>query len=167
LDRRYIIMDVKEIMRGTLASVATKKGKNEDLNGFDFQEMLREAQSNTQEAGQTASAGATGIAEIPGESVLPVNLLDGVKESSALRTQGVRATEKTLNLLEEYQRAIENPRVNLREIHPLIQSLAEETRGLNQWVGKLSSSDPLQKIMTEVGILSSIEVGRFNRGDYV
>ena len=160
-------MDVKEIKGGTLASVATKKGKNEDLNGFDFQKMLQEAQSNTQEAGQAASAGAAGVAEIPGESVLPVNLLDGVKESSPLRTQGIEATEKTLNLLEEYQRAIENPRVTLREIHPLVQSLAEETRGLNQSVEKLSPSDPLKKIMTEVGILSSIEVGKFNRGDYV
>ncbi len=160
-------MDVKEIKGGTLASVATKKGKNEDLNGFDFQKMLQEAQSNTQEAGQAASAGAAGVAEIPGESVLPVNLLDGVKESFPLRSQGVEATEKTLNLLEEYQRAIDNPRVTLREIHPLVQSLAEETRGLNQSVEKLSPSDPLKKIMTEVGILSSIEVGKFNRGDYV
>jgi hypothetical protein len=49
----------------------------------------------------------------------------------------------------------------------LVQSLAEEARGLSQWVEKLPPSDPLKKIMTEVGILSSIEVGRFNRGDYV
>ena len=96
-----------------------------------------------------------------------MNLLEGAKESSPLRTQGVEATEKTLNLLEEYQRAIENPRVTLREIHPLVQSLAEETRGLNQWAEKLPSSDPLQNIMAEVGVLSSVEVGRFNRGDYV
>ena len=97
-----------------------------------------------------------------------MNLLEGAKGSSPLRTQGVEATEKTLNLLEEYQRAIENPRVTLREIHPLVQSLAEETRGLNQWAEKFApASDPLQNIMAEVGVLSSVEVGRFNRGDYV
>ena len=64
-------MDVKEIMGGTLASVATKKGKNEDLNGFDFQEMLREAQSNTQETGQTASAGPAGVAESREKAFFP------------------------------------------------------------------------------------------------
>ena len=160
-------MDVKEIKGGTLASLATKMGKSEELNGFDFQKMLQEAQSNMQESSQAAPAAASGVAEIPGQSVFPVNLLDGVKDFAPLRTQGVQAAEKTLNLLEHYQRAIENPRVTLREIHPLVQSLAEETRGLNQWVEKLSPSDPLKEIMTEVGILSSIEVGKFNRGDYV
>ena len=160
-------MDVREIKGGVLTSAATKKGKNEDLNGLDFQKMLQEAQWNTQEAGQSAPAGAPGVAEIPGEGVLPVNLLEGAKESSPLRVQGVEATERTLNLLEEYRRAIENPQVSLREIHPLVQSLAEETWGLNQWVEKLSPSDPLKKIMTEVGVLSSVEVGKFNRGDYV
>ena len=160
-------MDVKEIKGGTLASVATKKGKNEELNGFDFQKMLQEAQSNIQEAGRSAPAVAAGGAEIQGASVFPPNLLEGIKDSPPPRSQGVQAVEKTLTLLEEYQRAIDNPRVTLREIHPLVQSLAEEARGLSQWVEKLPPSDPLKKIMTEVGILSSIEVGRFNRGDYV
>ena len=160
-------MDVKEIKGGTLSSVATKKGRNEELNGFDFQKMLQEAQSNIQEAGRSAPAVAAGGAEIQGASVFPANLLEGIKDSPPLRSQGVQAAEKTLTLLEEYQRAIDNPRVTLREIHPLVQSLAEETRGLNQWVVELPPSDPLKKIMTEVGILSSIEVGRFNRGDYV
>ena len=160
-------MDVREIKGGVLTSAATKRGKNEDLNGLDFQKMLREAQSNTQEIGQAAPAGTPGAAEIPGEGVLPVNLLEGVKKSSPLRIQGVEATERALKLLEEYHRAMENPQVSLREIHPLVQSLAEETWGLNQWVEKLSASDPLKKIMTEVGVLSSVEVGKFNRGDYV
>jgi hypothetical protein len=160
-------MDVKEIKGGTLASLGMKKGKSEELNGFDFQKILQEAQTNIQEAGQAASAGAAGAAEIGGESVFPVNLLEGVKESAPLRSQGVQAAEEALNLLEQYQRAIGNPRATLREIDPLVQSLAEETRGLNRWMENLSPSDPLKKIMTEVGVLSSTEIGKFNRGDYV
>jgi hypothetical protein len=160
-------MDVKEIKGGTLASLGTKKGKSEELNGFDFQKILQEAQTNIQEAGQAASAGAAGVAEIRGESVFPVNLLEGVKDSVPLRAEGVQAAEKALNLLEQYQRAIGNPRATLREIDPLVQSLAEETRGLNRWMENLSPSDPLKKIMTEVGVLSSTEIGKFSRGDYV
>ena len=160
-------MDVKKINGESLASVLPKKGKNEELNGFDFQKMLQEAQTNIQEGSRTGSVPAAGGAEIPEQSVFPLNLLEGVKSSGPLHSQGVQAAENTLNLLDEYRRAIENPRVTLREIHPLVQSLAEQTQGLNQWVEKLSPGDPLKKIMTDVGILSSMEIGKFNRGDYV
>jgi len=77
------------------------------------------------------------------------------------------ATEKTLDLLEQYQKAMADPKVSLKEINPLAQALSQEIKGLNQWAQKLSSSDPLQKIIAEVGIVSSVEVEKFNRGDYI
>jgi len=160
-------MDVKEINGGSLASAATKKGKGGELNGLDFGKMLQEAQENGREGGQAAPAVSMGGVEIRQEEVLPLTLLDGVKESIPHRDQGVRAAEKALSLLEEYQRAIGNPRVTLREIDPLVRSLAEETRGLEGWMKNLSPSDPLKLIMDEVGILSATEIGKFNRGDYI
>jgi hypothetical protein len=96
-----------------------------------------------------------------------VNWVDGIKDSSPLLLQGTRAAEKALDLLEQYQRAMENPRTTLREIHPLVQSLAEEMKNLDQWVEKMPPSDPLRGILTEAGILSSVEIEKFNRGDYI
>ena len=160
-------MDVKEILSGALAAVAGKKGKKEETGGFDFQKILQEAQSNQKEANAVAPGGAAGGPEILPEGGLAVNWLDGIKDSSPLRLQGTRAAEKALDLLEQYQKAMENPRTTLREVHPLVQSLGEEMKNLDQWVEKIPPSDPLRAILTEAGILSSVEIEKFNRGDYL
>ena len=159
-------MDVKEILGGALSEAAGKKEKKE-LNRFDFQKILQEAQSNLKETNAAAPGGAAGGPEILPEGVLVVNWLNGIEDSSPLRLQGTRVAERALDLLEQYQSAMENPRTTLREIHPLVQSLAEEMRSLDQWVEKMSPSDPLREILTEAGILSSIEIEKFNRGDYL
>jgi hypothetical protein len=159
-------MDVKEILGGALSEAARKKGKKE-LNGFDFQKILQGAQSNLKEPESAAPGAAVRGPEILPEGVLAVNWLNGIEDSSPLRLQGTRAAERALDLLEEYQSAMENPRTTLREIHPLVQSLAEEMRSLDQWVEKMSPSDPLREILTETGILSSLEIEKFNRGDYI
>ena len=160
-------MDVKEIQGGALSAIAGKKGKKEETGGFDFQKILQEAQSNQKEANAVAPGGAAGGPEILPEGGLAVNWLDGIKDSSPLRLQGTRAAEKALDLLEQYQKAMENPRTTLREVHPLVQSLGEEMKNLGQWVEKMPSSDPLREILTEAGILSSVEIEKFNRGDYL
>jgi len=159
-------MDVREILGGALSEAAGKKEKKE-LNRFDFQKILQEAQSNLKEANGAAPGGAAGGPEILPEGVLAVNWPEVIKDSSPARLQGIRAAEKALDLLEQYQRAMENPRTTLREIHPLVQSLAEEMKSLDQWVEKMPPSDPLRGILTEAGILSSVEIEKFNRGDYI
>ncbi len=160
-------MDVKEIQGGALAAAAGKTGKKEESNGFDFQKILQEAQSNLKEGtGATPGGTAVGPESMP-EGVLAVNWLQGIKGSSPLHLEGARAAERALDLLEEYQRAMENPRNTLREIHPLVQSLAEEMKGLDQWIEQMSPSDPLRGILTQAGVLSSIEIEKFNRGDYL
>ncbi len=164
-------MDVKKIDGATLSAMAGKKGKKEELEGLDFQKLLQAAQSNRKpaEAG-TSTEGSVGRTEFFANSVLPipsVNFVPGLPEFSTLRSQGALATEKALDLLEQYQRAMADPKVSLKEINPLAQSLSQEIKGLTQWAEKLPSSDPLQKIIAEVGILSSVEVEKFNRGDYI
>ena len=164
-------MDVKKIDGGALSAMAGKKGKKEELEGLDFQKLLQEAQSNRKpgEAG-TSPEGSVGKAEFFAISALPipsVNFVPGLPETSTLRSRGALATEKTLDLLEQYQRAIADPKVSLKEISPLAHSLSQGIKGLTKWAEKLSSSDPLQKIIAEVGIVSSVEVEKFNRGDYI
>jgi len=38
---------------------------------------------------------------------------------------------------------------------------------LDRWSDQLPPSDPLRKMMGEIGILSNVEIEKFNRGDYV
>jgi hypothetical protein len=164
-------MDVKKIDGGALSAMAGKKGKEEELEGLDFQKLLQEAQANRKPGeARNSPEGSVGKTEFFANSVLPfpsVNFVPGLPEISSLRSQGALATEKTLDLLEQYQRAIADPKVSLKEISPLAQSLSQEIKGLTQWAQKLSSSDPLQKIIAEVGIVSSVEVEKFNRGDHI
>jgi hypothetical protein len=160
-------MDVKEIQAGVLSAAAGKKGKKEELNGFEFQKMLQEAQGNMKEAPQAAPGGSVGGAEILAETVFPVNLLSGVAEPASLGSQGVLASEKVLDLLERYQGALSNPRISLKGVDPLVQALSREIQGLTEWAEKLSPSDPLRKIVSEIGTLSAVEVEKFRRGDYV
>jgi len=164
-------MDVKKVDAGTLSAMTGKKGKKEELEGLDFQKLLQEAQSNQNmdEAGSTpkTSVGGTELLDHSVISIPSINFAPELLESSALRSRGASAAEKTLDLLDQYQKAMADPKVSLKEINPLVQSLSEEIKGLTQWAEKLPSSDPLQKITAEVGILSSVEVEKFNRGDYV
>jgi hypothetical protein len=160
-------MDVKEILGAALSAVAGKKGKKEEANGLDFQKYLQEAQSSSKETNAAAPGGAPRGPEILSEGVLPIHWLNGIGDPSPLRLQGTRAAEKALDLLEQYQRAMENPRNTLREVHPLVKSLGEEMKNLGQWVEKMPPSDPLRAILTEARILSSVEIEKFNRGDYI
>ena len=164
-------MDVKKIDDGTLSMMAGKKGKKEEVEGLDFHKLLQEAQSNrTPAKAENTAQVSVGGAEFLDNSVFALpskNFAPGLPEASILRSRGASATEKTLDLLDQYQNAMADPKVSLKEISPLVRSLSQEIRGLTQWAEKLSSSDPLQKIIAEVGILSSVEVEKFNRGEYI
>ena len=164
-------MDVKEVKGTNLAALAGKKGKKEGLEGLDFQKLLQEAQSNrTQTEGTTSPMASSGNPQVFTDSVLSLpslNLVPGLVEPSGLRAQGIEATEKALDLLQKYQKVMADPAISLKEVNPLIQSLSGELKDLAGWAEKLPASDPLQKIMTDLEIVSSVEVEKFNRGDYI
>lgn len=145
-----------------------KKGKREESEVKDFQKALQEAHSHLQERpAPSVFKGGVGGGEwlepvtFP---LLPSNLAAG---APCPQSQGTEATERTLDLLERYQVALSDPRVSLKEVYSLVQSLRQEVQELNRWSDQLPPSDPLRKIMGEIGILSNVEIEKFNRGDYV
>jgi hypothetical protein len=164
-------MDVKEIQAATLSGLAGKRSKQEEPDGADFQKFLQQAQSN-QKAGEAMDSdkspgmGGAKILADPVLSISGVSFITGLRGASTVQGQGALASERALALLEQYQTAMADSKCSLQEVSPLVQSLSAELKDLAQWAGKLSSSDPLQKIMTEIGILSSVEIEKFNRGDY-
>jgi hypothetical protein len=88
-------------------------------------------------------------------------------DPAQIRLQGIQSTEKTLDILEQYQKAMANPNLSLKNIYPLIQSLSQELQGLNVLSAKLPPSDPLQSILTHTGIVSAVEIEKFHRGEYI
>ena len=79
----------------------------------------------------------------------------------------IEQTERLLEILGKYQRKLADPVITLREISPLIQQLETCNKGLVSALDALADGDDLKDILNQVIIASTVEVVRFNRGDYV
>jgi len=168
IHRRKEPMDVKEIGSEMTPLAFGKKGKKEESEGTDFQKALENAHSHLQRPSapsvSTEGVGGTEWLERITFPVLPSNFAGG---ALSLQLQGTQATERTLDLLEQYRHALSDPQASLKEVYPLVQALREEVQGMSRWTEQLLPSDPLRKIMSETEILSRVEIEKFNRGDYV
>lgn len=89
------------------------------------------------------------------------------QDHGSIRSQSLKAVEDALATLERYHEGLSNPETSLRKIEPLIQALAKEVDRLNRLSEKLPLADPLQKILSEAGILSAVEIEKFHRGEYL
>lgn len=167
-------MGIREIEGGQSVLAAQKKIKGEEPGQQDFQKFLQKAQSNLQ--GSSPENGPSTVSETEEVSshflaaISPLNpLKDGAEKSNLLsaRTQGSKAAEEILDQLEHYCQAMETPGRSLKEIDPLLKSMAEKIDLLTQWSEKLPPADPLHEILSEASILSRVEIEKFNRGDYV
>jgi hypothetical protein len=167
-------MAIREIEGGQSVLTTQKKIKGEEPAQQDFQKFLQKAHSNLQ--GSFPGNGLSTVSE-PEEgsslfltAILPLGPTNEGSEKFNLlsaRTQGAKAAEEILDQLEHYCQAMETPGRSLKEIDPLLKSMAAKIDALTQWSEKLPSTDPLQKILSEASILSRVEIEKFNRGDYV
>jgi len=146
----------------------TEKKPRADL---DFQNVLKEAWAKTENSGPMPSAISSAEAkesiQSPPFSVQAPGASPGLEHASETRFQGIRFTEKVLELLEGYQKSMADPTIALKQIDPMVQSLSKGIETLDSLSKSLAPSDPLQKILTEAGIVSTIEVERFKRGEYI
>lgn len=164
-------MDIKKITEMVFPGPAGKKVRQDDGQGVDFQKLLREAQSPLpSKADAVQSLGqATGLETDPVFGLSPLTLSpgNGIEGSAPDRHEGTLALERTLDLLEQYQRVIADPNEGPDKIRPLIFSLSQRMNDMGRWEERLPSTDPLQKMLAEAEILSSVEITKFHRGDYV
>ena len=79
----------------------------------------------------------------------------------------IKKVEQFLDLLESYTQALFDPKTNLKEIASLVKSLESEKENLAELGENLPDGDVLKHIINQTVILSTIEVLRFNRGDYI
>jgi len=79
----------------------------------------------------------------------------------------IKKVEQFLELLESYTQALFDPQKNLREIALLVESLEKESGKLAELGENLPEGDILKEIINQTVILTTIEMLRFNRGDYI
>ena len=75
--------------------------------------------------------------------------------------------EGFLDTLETYQQQLADAGVNLKELSPLVDRIRAQGEQLSSYLEGLRPEDGMQDILSQMLITSSLEVIRFNRGDYV
>ncbi len=163
-------MDIKKIQNGTSLIPGAKKERKIDQK-IDFQNALKNAKigpkvSNPSPSPTAVSEKGQTVNE-PSFGLTSLTFLPNPEDITQVRSRGIKAAENTLDLLENYQQAVSNPHITLKKIDSLVESLDQEVKSLNSLSEKLPASDPLQKITTEIGVVSAVEIEKFKRGDYV
>jgi hypothetical protein len=75
-------------------------------------------------------------------------------------------TERLLDSLDAYRQKLGDREVELSEMDPLINDIKKQSEGLTSKVDALPDGDLLREILNQTLIVSSLEVLKFNRGDY-
>jgi len=145
----------QEIVKSVYTDKTTGPDKPEDDK---FGTMLKEA---INEPSKTSA-----------ESEKPqmINSISNIQLSPLFAVQDdpiVERTEKFLDILEEYQGKLNDPQATLRDIHPLVEKMETEKEALAPVLKSLPPGDGLRDILNQALITSSLEVIKFNRGDYV
>ncbi len=79
----------------------------------------------------------------------------------------VERTEQFLNILDQYQKKLMDPQASLRDMHPLIERMAKNKDALAPLVNSLPDGDELKDVLNNALVTSTVEMIKFNRGDYV
>ncbi|MFH1626288.1 MAG: hypothetical protein ABID54_14200 [Pseudomonadota bacterium] len=95
-------------------------------------------------------------------SPVPCNWL-----SPAAKIPIVDRVEKFLDVLEDYQRKLGNPKISLEDLNPLITRMENETRNLLPLLDSFPKGDGMRDILNRALIASTVEAMKFKRGDYL
>lgn len=165
-------MDVKKINDEIFStSSVAKKDRQGEASKVEFQKVLEDVRSNLKTGPSSVSTSTIPSAEEvllhPAYLLQNVGIPPEIEKIAQIRAQGIKGAESTLDLLDEYQKALGDPNTSLKKVDRLVGNLSQEVNHLDILSEKLPSSDPLQKIMKEIGILSAVEIEKFKRGEYI
>jgi len=143
-----------EITKYLLTETAKKTGTAAGKFGEILSETMEGSRSgDTVSPKIAAGAGMAPISMNPILSGVSLPLIDRV--------------DHFLNTLDEYRQKLGDHRFSLKEIDPLVRKLETEKENLMPGFQSLSDTDELKGILDETLIAASLEVVRFNRGDYI
>ena len=137
-----------------------KSNKNEQLSNTNFGTVLKEtiekenpaiSQSGVQHASQMNPLSAVQFNPLsPDETITTLNRV-----------------QNFLELLDTYRQRLADPQVTLRGIEALIQDIEKEKEQLSVVLDSLPKADRLKDILKQTLVTASLEIIKFNRGDYI
>jgi hypothetical protein len=124
----------------------------------DFGEVLKQTLNSSPATQQTIP---------PAGSVNPLMPAQIQHLSAADKNAAVDRIEEILDLLEDYRRKLIDPAVTLKDIHPVVAAIENENKNLQAMLDFLADGDELKTILNQTLITTSVEVIKFNKGDYI
>ena len=146
----------QEILKSAYTDKAIRPDKPANK---EFGAMLKDAINNEPSKTSSEKVKPQMVNNIPN---IQLNLLFAVQDNPI-----AERTENFLNILEQYRNKLLDPQSSLRDIHPLIQRMETEQEALAPVLNSLPPGDGLKDILNDALVTSSLEVIKFNRGDYV
>ena len=144
-----------QYIHGSPVDKTTKPSQNPQS---DFNSILQD----TVGAPTAAEKGVQSPAMV--ETVVPVQLQH---VRSPEKPSTIDRIEKVLDLLDEYRRKLADPSTTLREIQPLVKSLETENGQLQPVLNSIVEGDQLKEILNQTLVTTSLEVIKYNKGDYI
>ena len=83
-----------------------------------------------------------------------------------IRIESLHITEQIIQLLEEYEVALQNQSFHVNELEPFVSSLEEKTAALIDLKNQIDPHDPLAKLLDQVSSVSYLESVKYRRGSY-
>jgi len=75
--------------------------------------------------------------------------------------------EGFLDILDDYQRQLADPRVSLKALDPVVQAMEHGRDALSPLLGRLPEGDRLKDVLNRSLVTAELEIIRFRRGDYL
>jgi hypothetical protein len=75
--------------------------------------------------------------------------------------------DRLVDRLEDYRLKLADPQASLKSIQPLLNDIAASSDNLAPKLDHLDEGDPLKDILNRSLVMASLEITRFNRGDYL
>jgi hypothetical protein len=149
---------MKVVSREITDAAAIEKANRIKPNpSASFQEVLQSAQG---------LSSSTSAGEIKFPPVIEIPIIPVEANQEMANRQVVVQIENLLSLLEDYQQKMEDSAISLKEVYPLIERLESENKKLRPILETLPDGT-LKEILNSAMVTSSVEVIKYNRGDYL
>jgi hypothetical protein len=79
----------------------------------------------------------------------------------------INRVENLINLLDDYRKQLADPAITLRSIEPVMKTIVKEKDQLSSLLDSMPNEEGLKDIVNRTLITASLEVIKFNRGDYI
>ena len=145
---------------GSEAAEGTSRNK-ETQGHTPFESVLREAARGA----EAARGVKTGRIVFPGPSCPAVSFPD--TDPAGTRRDTLNRAGGLLDLLAEYSSKLNDPACSLRDLHPIVLRLEDEKDRLVPALETLSDHDGSRDLLNRLLITTSVEIIKFNRGDYL